>query len=56
MAEASAQPIEAGQRPYPTKALSISITKNIPDTDSQINLVVARSFMARELAHHMNVP
>ena len=37
-------------------ALSISIAKNIPDTDSPINFVDVRSLMPRELSHHLNVP
>ena len=35
--------------PYPATALSISIANNIPDTDSPIIFVVARSLIRREL-------
>ncbi len=35
--------------PYPVMALRTNIAKNIPDKDNPINLVAARSFMAREL-------
>jgi hypothetical protein len=41
---------------YPAKALSTSITNNIPDRDNPISLVVARSLMRRELSDAIKVP
>jgi hypothetical protein len=37
-------------------ALSISIAKNIPETDSPINFVDVRSLIPKELSYHLNVP
>jgi len=41
---------------YGVMPLSISITKNMPDTDSPINFVVAPSLIDTKTKWRMNVP